>query len=40
VQDGFAAAELLDDRRKPHVEEADLEEHQERQRAVDAVGQA
>src|SRR5688572_6278735 len=30
---------LLNDREQPHVEEADLEQDQERQRAVDAVGE-
>src|SRR4029450_8491498 len=33
------AAELLDDRQQARVEEADLEEHEERQRPVDPVGQ-
>src|SRR5690349_17589231 len=33
------AAELLHDRQEAGVEEADLEQHQERQRAVDAVGE-
>src|SRR3954467_5602006 len=39
AQRHVVAAELLDDREEARVEEADLEEHQERQRAVDAVGQ-
>src|SRR5215510_13721421 len=39
AQRHVVAAELLDDREQAGVEEADLEEHEERQRAVDAVGQ-
>src|SRR5215218_3388609 len=39
AQRHVVAAELLDDRQQARVEETDLEQHQERQRAVDAVGQ-
>src|SRR5262245_60501460 len=39
AQRDIVTAELLDDREQPSVEEADLEQHQERQRAVDAVRQ-
>src|SRR5688500_18839802 len=39
AQRHVVAAELLHDREQTGVEEADLEQHQERQRAVDAVGQ-
>ena len=39
LQHDAVAGELLNDGEKAGVEEADLEEHQERQRAVDAVGQ-
>src|SRR5688500_544579 len=39
AQRHVVAAELLHDRKQARVEEADLEQHEERQRAVDAVGQ-
>src|SRR4029453_3641841 len=39
AQRHVVAAELLDDREEARVEEADLEQHEERQRAVDPVGQ-
>src|SRR6476661_3053134 len=35
----LVTGELLEDRQQARVEEADLEEHQERQRAVDLVDQ-
>ena len=40
LQHDAVAGELLDDREQAGVEEADLEEHEERQRAVDAVARA
>src|SRR6188768_1008742 len=39
AQRHVVAAELLEDREEARVEEADLEEHQERQRTVNLVGQ-
>src|SRR5262245_49259689 len=37
--DRIVAGVLLDDRQQPRVEEADLEEHEERHGAEDAVGE-
>ena len=36
LDEQVVAAELLEDRHQARVEEAELEQHQERQRAVDA----
>src|SRR5688572_4222109 len=39
LQDDVAAGELLHDRKQACVKEADLEEHEEGNRAIDAVGE-
>src|SRR5687767_9927953 len=39
LQHHVLARELLDDRQQPRVEEADLEQDEERHRAVDPVGE-